>query len=108
GDGGNGSLSADGTAGNLTVADGGYYELTANLNSNVWTATKTTWSIIGDATPGGWSNDTQMTYDPTNKVWTVTANILASGSFKFRANNAWVIDFGIDSNKKLVYADNPF
>ncbi len=108
GDAGNGGLSTDGTAGNLTVADGGYYELTANLNTNKWTATKTTWSIIGDATPGGWSADTQLTYDAANQVWKVTANMLAGGSFKFRANNAWVIDFGIDSNKKLVYADSPF
>jgi hypothetical protein len=108
GDGGNGALSTDGNAGNLTVSNGGYYELTANLNTSKWTAIKTTWSIIGDATPGGWSTDTQMTYDAANQVWKVTANMLASGSFKFRANNAWVIDFGIDSNKKLVYADNPF
>lgn len=108
GDGGNGTFSIDGAAGGLFVPDGGYYELTANLNSNKWTATKTTWGIIGDATPGGWGSDTQLTYDPINQVWKVTANMLAGGSFKFRANNAWVIDFGVDNNNKLVYADNPF
>ncbi len=108
GDGGNGTFSTDGAAGGLNVPDGGYYQLTVNLNTNTWTAPKTTWSIIGDATPGGWASDTQMTYDEANQVWKVTADMLASGSFKFRANNEWVIDFGIDSNKKLVYADNPF
>lgn len=108
GDGGNGTFSTDGAAAGLSVPDGGYYELTANLNNNTWTATKTTWGIIGDATPGGWNNDTQMSYDPTTQVWTVTADMKTSGSFKFRANNAWVIDFGIDSNGKLTYADNPF
>jgi hypothetical protein len=101
-------IVANYAGGNMMVPAGGYYELTANLKTNKWTATKTTWSIIGDATPGGWSTDTQMTYDATNQVWKVTANMLASGSFKFRANNAWAIDFGIDGNKKLVYADNPF
>lgn len=108
GDGGNGTFSTDGNAGGLSVADGGYYELTANLNSNTWTATKTTWGIIGDATPGGWGNDTQMTYDPATQMWTVTANMVANGSFKFRANNAWSIDFGIDGTGKLIYADSPF
>jgi hypothetical protein len=109
GDGGNGSFSTDGLAAGLSVPDGGYYELTADLNTNRWTATKTTWSIIGDATPGGWNADTQMTYDIANQVWKVTCNMLANGSFKFRANGAWNIDFGIDpANGKLVYADNPF
>lgn len=108
GDGGNGTFNTDGAAGGLFVPDGGYYQLTADLNTNKWTATKTTWSIIGDATPGGWGSDTQMTYDPISQTWKLTANMTAGGSFKFRANNAWVIDFGIDKDKKLVYADHPF
>jgi hypothetical protein len=108
GDGGNGTFNTDGAAPGLQVPTGGYYECTADLNTNKWTATKTTWSIIGDATPGGWSTDTQMTYDVTNQVWKVTVDMVASGSFKFRANNEWKIDFGIDSEGNLVYADNPF
>jgi len=108
GDGGNGTFSTDGAAAGLHVPDGGYYECTADLNTNTWTATKTTWSIIGDATPGGWNTDTQMAYDEANQVWKVTADMKAGGSFKFRANNAWVIDFGVDADGKLQYADNPF
>lgn len=108
GDGGNGTFSTDGNAAGLSVPDGGYYYLTADLNNMTWTATATTWSIIGDATPGGWNYDTQMSYDPNTQVWTVTANMIATGSFKFRANDAWVIDFGIDADGNLQYADNPF
>ena len=108
GDGGNGTFSTDGLAAGLSVPDGGYYYLTANLNNNTWTATKTTWGIIGDATPGGWNNDTQLSYNPTTQLWTVTVNMVANGSFKFRANNGWALDFGIDNTGKLVYADNPF
>jgi hypothetical protein len=108
GDGGNGNFSTDGLAGGLSVPDSGYYELTANLNNMTWTATRTSWGIIGDATPGGWNNDTQMHYDAANKIWTVTANMIKSGSYKFRANGAWSIDFGTDNSGKLVYADNPF
>ena len=108
GDGGNGTISTDGSAAGLSVPNGGYYYLTANLNNMTWSATQTTWSIIGDATPGGWNTDTQMTYDTTTQVWTVMANMTKAGSFKFRANDAWVIDFGVDGNGNLQYADNPF
>ena len=108
GDGGNGTFDTNGNAGGLSVNGPGYYELTADLNANKWTATKTTWGIIGDASPGGWNNDTEMTYDPTTQVWTATLNMIHNGSFKFRANNAWSIDFGIDGNGQIQYADNPF
>ena len=102
-------IEANYAGGNMSVPSGGYYYLTANFNTNKWTATKTTWSIIGDATPGGWGSDTQLTYDETAKVWKVTANLTSGGSFKFRANNGWELDFGIDgATKELRYADNPF
>jgi len=108
GDGGNGTLiEANYSGGNFTAPSAGYYELSANLNNMTWTATLTTWSIIGDATPGGWSTDTPMTYDASNQIWTVTCDMTTNASFKFRANNAWNIDFGIDSNGNLKYADNP-
>jgi hypothetical protein len=104
---GGGTMTTDGLAGGLSVANGGYYELSANLNNLGWKATQTTWGIIGDATLGGWGSDTQMTYDATNQVWTVTCVMKQAGSYKFRANNAWSIDFGIDNAGKLQYADNP-
>ena len=108
GNGGAGTLNPDGQAGGLTVPSGGYYELTADLKKGTWSATKTTWSVIGNATPGGWEKDTAMTYNPEKQVWTVTMPMKAEGSFKFRANSAWKIDFGLDSNGKLQYVDNPF
>ena len=108
GDGGNGELiEANFSGANFTAPSDGYYNLTADLNTMKYTMTKTTWSIIGDATPGGWDTDTQMAYDPVSKLWTVTADMKSAGSFKFRANNGWVIDFGIDNNGKLTYADHP-
>ena len=108
GNGGGGTFSTDGQAGGLTVSAGGYYELTADLSKNTWTATKIAWSVIGNATPGGWEKDSPMTYDPEKQIWTVTLAMKADGSFKFRANNAWKIDFGLDGNGKLQYVDNPF
>lgn len=101
-------IEANYAGGNMSVPGEGYYYLTADLNGKKWTATKTTWGIIGDATPGGWGSDTQLTYDPAAQVWKITADMKANGSFKFRANNEWVIDFGVDNNGTLKYADNPF
>lgn len=81
-------------SGNLFVPSTGYYLLTANLNNNSWTATKTTFSIIGDATPGGWDADTDMTFDAVSKEWKVTVNLIGGKAVKFRANHDWTINYG--------------
>lgn len=107
GDAGSGKLTTDGTAAGMTLPGPGYYELVMNPSALTWSSTLVTWGILGDATPGGWSTDTQLNYDATKQVWTVTCAMVSTGSFKFRANNAWNIDFGIDANGKLAYADNP-
>jgi hypothetical protein len=50
--------------------------------------------IIGSATPGGWDDDTNMYHDPldSNKFF-LTLN-LVQGEAKFRANDAWDINWG--------------
>lgn len=108
GNGGDGTFDTDGKAAGLTVPEGGYYQLTADLNTNRWTATKTEWSVIGNATPGGWEQDTPMVFDPEKQVWSVTVDLKKAGSFKFRANGEWKIDFGSDGAGHLQYVDNPF
>ena len=88
------------TGGNLFVPASGYYLLTADLNPTpaVWGATLiTTWGVIGSATPGGWNTDTPMTFDPTTDTWSVTVALVSTGQFKFRANNAWALNFGYDN-----------
>lgn len=107
GDAGSGTLTTDGAAAGMTLPGAGYYELVCNPVALTWNYTLTTWGIIGDATPGGWSTDTQLAFDPVKQVWTVTCAMSAGGSFKFRANSAWSIDFGIDAAGHLEYADNP-
>ena len=103
-----GTLSTDGLAGDLVLPGPGLYELSANTTALTYTATPITWAIIGDATPGGWNNETEMTYVPATQAWTITLNMVTAGSFKFRANNAWNIDFGINpADNKIYYADNP-
>ena len=83
------------TGGNITLPtdSSGYYKIHVNTDALTYSIEKTTWSIIGDATAGGWSTDTPMTYDKTKKVWTVTTNLTAGG-LKFRANDSWDLNYG--------------
>ncbi|MBL4678439.1 MAG: SusE domain-containing protein [Mucilaginibacter sp.] len=107
GDSGNNTVTEDGLAGGMQSPGPGYIQVSINLNIKTWSAVPTTWSILGDASPGGWNTDTQLTYDPAKEIWTVTCDMKKDGSFKFRANNAWVIDFGVDADGNLAYADSP-
>lgn len=108
GNGGPGLLiEANCACSNFIAPENGYYQFTANLNTMQYTLSPTTWGIIGDATPGGWDNSTPMTYNASTGVWTVTANMIAGGSWKFRANNSWALNFGISPDGKLTYADHP-
>lgn len=54
----------------------------------------TTVGLIGSATPGGWDTDTDMIQDGTNPdLWTLEIT-LTVGAVKFRAENAWDINWG--------------
>ncbi|MFH1499419.1 MAG: hypothetical protein ABII82_16540 [Verrucomicrobiota bacterium] len=107
GDGGAGSLSIDSQASSLSVPEGGYYHFAVDLNAHTWSATKVTWGVIGSATPGGWERDTPMAYDPKKNVWEVVMHLTTNGSFKFRANGEWMLNFGMDERGRLTYANNP-
>jgi hypothetical protein len=90
-DGANGSLEPGGA--NIKAVEAGYYKLNVDMVSLTHTFLKTTWGLIGDATPGGWDTDTDMAYDAVNKVWTVTVNLTAA-KIKFRANKGWDLNYG--------------
>ena len=93
GDGGDGTLSESGP--DLMMEEAGYYKLDVDFSGSpyTYTVTKTVWGIVGDATAGGWDTDTEMTYNPNTGIWTITTD-LATGLFKFRANNDWNINLG--------------
>ncbi|MCB0639323.1 MAG: SusE domain-containing protein [Lewinella sp.] len=88
-----GTLDPSPGADNIVIDGAGYYKMNVDLNALTHTYTKTDWGLIGDATPGGWDTDTNMTYDPATRSWSVTLD-LVEGKIKFRANDAWDIDFG--------------
>ncbi len=91
-DGGDGTLDVNG-ANIVPPNGGGYYQLKADLKNFKHSFLKTDWSVIGDATPGGWNTDTDMAYDSIAKVWKVTLDLTAGG-IKFRANHDWALNYG--------------
>ena len=90
------NLDAGGT--NIGVAyEADYYIVLDLTHPNAYTFTKTSWGVIGDATPGGWSTDSDMSWDAVNQVWTTTIALVSSSgakSFKFRASHDWGTNFG--------------
>jgi hypothetical protein len=73
----------------------GYYRVKANTTTLTYSTELTNWGIVGAATPGGWGTSTQLTYNSTTKKWEGIM-ALTAGEFKFRANQAWTINFGGD------------
>ena len=91
-----GNLDAGGA--NIPISIDGDYAVTMDLSTpNAYTYSVNTWGVIGDATPGDWTDDTNMTWDAGNGVFTVTLD-LTVGEFKFRANDDWAVNLGGDIN----------
>ena len=90
-DGGDGTLDPGGA--NIAASNSGYYKMNVDLNDMTYSMTNTTWGVIGSATSDDWNSDQDMTYDPQAKVWTATLDLTAE-EIKFRANDAWNIEYG--------------
>ncbi|MGQ1909710.1 hypothetical protein ACT3CE_07970 [Marinifilum sp. RC60d5] len=84
----------------------GYYKVNVNLSNSPisYTAVATEWAIIGDATPGGWGPDTDLTFDPTTQTWRGNMHLTA-GEYKFRANNNWPINVGLNEGDTYLSQD---
>ena len=95
-----GSDAADGNLGagaaNIPVDVESDYSIEMDLSTpNAYTYVVNRWGLIGDA-QGSWSDDTDMAWDAVNNVFTVTLDLVSSGSFKFRANDGWDVNYGGD------------
>ncbi|UZH55405.1 SusE domain-containing protein [Salinimicrobium tongyeongense] len=77
---------------------GGYYLVKVNTDALTYSLTKVDFGVIGNATPTAWDSDTDMQYNPETKLWTVTMDLTQQeapdNGLKFRANDAWDIEFG--------------
>jgi hypothetical protein len=87
------------------MAAAGYYKVLADTEALTYSTTLTNWGIIGAATPAGWDASTPMTYNSTSKKWEIVVS-LSAGEFKFRANDAWAMNFGGDAENLTQDGDN--
>lgn len=94
----------------FSVPSNGYYTFTFDLSSNTFTleplsevaATFTTVGIIGSGTANGWDASTAMTaLQSDGHIWNITAT-LTDGEMKFRANDAWDINWGANTETSGV------
>ena len=98
-DGADGTLESNGD--NIVVADAGGYKLTVDLNALTYTLEPANWGLIGSATADGWDSDEDMTWDAAEGAWSITT-ILQPGVIKFRANDAWDLNFGDDAADAIL------
>lgn len=103
GDGGNGTLTTDGNAAGIVYNSTGVYYLNADIQKLTYSAVYIqSFGIIGTATAGGWNASTPMTYDQSTGLWTVTAQLTGGQPMKFRANDAWDINYGPSDSNSLT------
>lgn len=101
-DGADGTLDSNGD--NIIVADAGGYKLIVDLNNLTYTLEPASWGLIGSATADGWNSDEDMTYDAAEGAWSITT-LLQPGVVKFRANDAWDLNFGDDAADAILEFD---
>lgn len=108
-----------------SMGDKIYFEFEADKNGNITTlrtikngklikeAQKISpvflWGATGDSTPGGWDGpDIPLTPSSKNKNILEARNVvLKKGEIKFRANNEWAMELGInDANQVVKHGKN--
>lgn len=79
-------------ANGITIPSAGIYNITFNKTTAVYSFTFQTISIFGDATPGGWVTDTDMT-TTDGTTYTLKGVALVPGALKFRGDHAWTLPY---------------
>ncbi len=92
---------------NFVAPSDGYYLFMVNLNDMTYQLIKTTWGMIGAATPNGWDGDTPLAYDVATQTWSVTAAMKADGNIQVQSQRCMGPDFG-NAGGKLGYANHPW
>lgn len=99
---GDGTLEMNGDTIRAGVA--GLYYIRVNLNNNTYTMERREWGIIGDATPGGWNSDQNMTWNAEKNALEIAID-LTTGQFKFRANDDWAVNLGDNLGNAILTQD---
>lgn len=99
---GDGILEQNGS--NIIVPEAGYYAFNVDMNEKTYVLDKQTFGVLGDATTSGWDNDIDMIYDPEIEAFKVELDLLPGG-MKFRANDAWDVNFGDGDGDAILEKD---
>lgn len=71
-------------------AQAGFFHIILDMNTKEYKLIPiTSVGIIGDAQPGGWNEDTNMTWNADECCWEVTCELKQNGNIKFRGNDSW-------------------
>ncbi|RFZ84217.1 DUF5116 domain-containing protein [Mucilaginibacter terrenus] len=85
------------SGGNISAPGVGQYFVTVDLNAKTITmvAVDAYYSLIGDATAGGWGSDTDMKFNNGTRAWEITLPLISTGHFKVRKNHDWGTSYGV-------------
>ena len=116
---GGSSIPTDGSFVPLTVSGedipslgtGQFYIILRTLDEGqTWeiSARPVGWGILGTATPTGWDNDTDMTFEETVQgVTSYTINIdMTEGEYKVRAGDEWLYNYGAPEEDMIQGGEN--
>lgn len=107
----NGNLTSSDILGSdpgaFVIESEGYYSFSVNVDEMTYTlepydasgaAVYSTIGYLGNATAGGWDADTDLTQSAFNPhIWYATDVSLTDGEMKFRAADAWDVNWGGDT-----------
>ena len=78
----------------FTVPEDGFYHVVVETKLGIVAMAKVDWGLIGGATPGGWSDDTELTasaFDLSTMSYTIDEVTMLQNDFKFRYSGGWKI-----------------
>ncbi|MEM6722810.1 MAG: hypothetical protein AAF598_02170 [Bacteroidota bacterium] len=72
----------------------GIYNISFNAGTGEYNFEEATIGIIGDATPTGWTMDTDLAMEAGNEPWLIVNMTCVDGVAKFRMNDDWPVNWG--------------
>jgi hypothetical protein len=80
---------------NIPIPAPGEFTVTFNSITGAYSfSVRSDIGIIGNATPGGWNDDTNMFQDQADTNHYFITLVLSAGEAKFRQNDAWTVNWG--------------
>jgi hypothetical protein len=103
------------TANSFTVPADGLYQVIIDTEVGRCAIVPVNWTIIGQATPGGWSGGTALTagsFDGSTMTWSIKDVTMSGGEWKFRYSDGWKVEidtaYDLGDGKKGIKANTNF